>query len=78
MIQSVGQLGSWLGPWAFGLAKDATGSNNVALFCLAAAPALSALLLVLVRHDASASRFDRIAAQRLPTRTPVATRQETL
>jgi ACS family tartrate transporter-like MFS transporter len=78
MIQSVGQLGSWLGPWAFGLAKDATGSNNFALFCLAAAPALSALLLVLVGHDASASRFDRIAAQKLPTRTPVATRQETL
>jgi ACS family tartrate transporter-like MFS transporter len=51
MIQSTGQLGSWLGPWAFGLLKDATGSNNFALLCLAAAPAISALLLVLVGHD---------------------------
>jgi len=50
MIQSVGQLGSWLGPWAFGLVKDATGSNNAALLCLAAAPALSAVLVVLVGH----------------------------
>ena len=50
LIQSVGQLGAWLGPWAFGLIKQASGSNNVALFCLAAAPALSALLVVLVGH----------------------------
>jgi nitrate/nitrite transporter NarK len=50
MIQSVGQLGAWLGPWVFGLVKDGTGSNNVALLCLAAAPALSAVLVVLVGH----------------------------
>jgi MFS transporter, ACS family, tartrate transporter len=50
MIQSVGQLGAWLGPWAFGLIKQGTGSNNVALLCLAAAPALSAVLVVLVGH----------------------------
>ena len=52
MIQSVGQLGAWLGPWAFGLIKQSTGSNNVALLCLAAAPALSAVLVVLVGHTA--------------------------
>lgn len=51
MIQSMGQLGSLLGPWAFGLIKDASGSNNVALLCLAVAPAISALLILLVRHD---------------------------
>jgi cyanate permease len=51
MIQSIGQLGSWLGPWGFGLVKDASGSNNIALLCLAAAPALSAVLVVLVGHD---------------------------
>ncbi len=51
MIQSVGQLGSWLGPTAFGWIRQASGSDGTALFCLAAAPALSALLVVLVRHD---------------------------
>ena len=50
LIQSVGQLGSWLGPWAFGWIKQETGSNNLALLCLAAAPALSALLVILVGH----------------------------
>jgi MFS transporter, ACS family, tartrate transporter len=50
LIQSVGQLGAWLGPWAFGWIKQESGSNNVALFCLAAAPALSALLVVMVGH----------------------------
>ncbi len=51
MIQSVGQLGSWLGPSAFGWIKQASGSDSTALFCLAAAPALSALLIVAVGHD---------------------------
>jgi len=55
MIQSVGQLGSWLGPWAFGFIRDASGSNSVALLCLAIAPMLSAVLVVLVGHN---SRFD--------------------
>ena len=50
LIQSVGQLGSWLGPWAFGWLKQESGSNDVALLCLAAAPAISALLVVLVGH----------------------------
>jgi cyanate permease len=51
LIQSFGQLGSWLGPWAFGLVKDASGSNNFALFCLAAAPMISAALVVLIGHN---------------------------
>jgi MFS transporter, ACS family, tartrate transporter len=55
MIQSVGQLGSWLGPWAFGYIRDTSGSNNVALLCLATAPMLSAVLVVLVGLN---SRFD--------------------
>jgi MFS transporter, ACS family, tartrate transporter len=61
LIQSVGQLGSWLGPWAFGWIKQASGSNNVALFCLAAAPALSALLVVLVGHGGDRPRPGKMA-----------------
>jgi MFS transporter, ACS family, tartrate transporter len=57
MIQSVGQFGSLLGPWAFGLIHDASGSTDVALLCLATAPALSALLVILVKHDPRTERM---------------------
>ena len=51
LIQSVGQLGSWLGPWAFGTIKQANGSN-VALLSLAVAPVLSAVLVIIAsRHS---------------------------
>lgn len=65
MIQSVGQLGSLLGPWAFGFLKDTTGSNNFALLCLAVAPALSAILVVLVGQDDNTRGSRRIATDKL-------------
>jgi MFS family permease len=51
MISAVGSLGGWFGPWAFGLIKDMSGSDQTALLCLAAAPLISAILVVLVGHD---------------------------
>jgi ACS family tartrate transporter-like MFS transporter len=66
LIQSVGQLGAWLGPWAFGWIKQASGSNNFALFCLAAAPALSALLVVLVGRAGDRPRPGSAAAKSGP------------
>jgi MFS family permease len=51
MINSIGQLGGWFGPWVFGLVKDATGSDNIALLCLAAGPIISSVALVVVGHD---------------------------
>ena len=51
MIISVGNIGGWLGPTVFGLVKDATGSDNVALFCLAAAPVISSIAIFLAGHD---------------------------
>ena len=51
MINSLGNLGGWFGPWVYGLVKDATGSTDLALLCLAAGPIISAVVLVLVGHD---------------------------
>jgi MFS family permease len=58
LINAVGNLGGFLGPYMFGLIKDATGgSNMVALLALAAAPVVSAVVLVCLGHD---RRLERI------------------
>jgi len=57
MINAVGNLGGWIGPWAFGLVKDATGSDNIALLCMALGPIVSAIAVVLAGHD---RRLERI------------------
>jgi nitrate/nitrite transporter NarK len=59
MINAIGALGGWLGPWVFGLIKDATGSNNIALACLALAPVASALIIIIVGHDRRMERIPR-------------------
>lgn len=54
-INMLSQLGAFLGPYGWGLAKDATGSFQFALIALALiALAMSALLLV-IRRDARGS-----------------------
>jgi MFS family permease len=57
MINSIGNLGGFVGPWVFGLVKDASGSDNVALLVLAAAPLISVIALVAAGHD---RRLERI------------------
>jgi MFS family permease len=61
MINAIGNLGGWLGPWMFGLVKDATGSDSIALLCLALAPVMSAVVILLVGHD---RRLERIPPRR--------------
>ena len=51
MINAVGNLGGFLGPYAFGLVKDSTGSDTVGLLALAAAPVISAIVLLALGHD---------------------------
>jgi len=46
LINALAGLGGWLGPTMFGVVKDATGSDNVALLVLAALPLVSALAVV--------------------------------
>ncbi len=58
LINAVGNLGGFLGPYMFGLIKDATGGSDViALLAIGAAPVISALVLVLLGHD---RRLERI------------------
>ena len=57
LINSVANLGGWIGPWVFGLVKDATGSDNVALLCLALAPIIGSIAVIMAGHD---RRLERI------------------
>jgi len=41
----------------YGLVKDAAGSDNIALLCLALAPIVTAVLVLVVGHD---RRLERI------------------
>jgi MFS transporter, ACS family, tartrate transporter len=61
LINSVGNLGGFLGPYMFGLIKDATGGSDLlALLAIAAAPIVSAVVLVSLGHD---RRLERIPPQ---------------
>ncbi len=57
LINAVANLGGWLGPSVFGLVKDATGSNDMALLSLALAPVISAIAVLIAGHD---RRLERI------------------
>ena len=60
LINSVGNLGGFLGPYMFGLIKDATGGSDlIALLAIAAAPVVSAVVLVALGHD---RRLERVPA----------------
>jgi MFS family permease len=61
MINAIGNLGGWLGPSVYGIVKDATGSDSIGLLCLALAPVVTAIAVLLVRHD---SRLERIPSRR--------------
>ena len=61
MINAVGNLGGWLGPYMFGLVKDMTGSDNSGLLALAFAPIISAICLVLAGHD---RRLEQVPTKR--------------
>jgi ACS family tartrate transporter-like MFS transporter len=60
LINSVGNLGGFLGPYMFGLVKDATGSDTVGLLAIAIAPVISAIVLFALGHD---RRLERIPSK---------------
>jgi MFS transporter, ACS family, tartrate transporter len=63
LINSVGNLGGFLGPYMFGMIKDATGGSDlVALLAIAAAPVVSAVVLVSLGHDRRLERIPGHAA----------------
>jgi len=51
LINSVGNLGGFLGPYMFGLIKDHTGSDMTALLALAGAPVLCTVILLAMGRD---------------------------
>jgi ACS family tartrate transporter-like MFS transporter len=57
MINAVGNLGGWLGPSVYGLIKDATGSADIGLLCLAIGPLITAIAVVLAGHDRRLERM---------------------
>jgi MFS family permease len=56
MVNGIGMLGGWVGPWIFGLVKDASGSDNRALLCLALAPLFSAVTVIVAGHGLRPAR----------------------
>jgi MFS family permease len=57
LINAGNALGGWLGPTVFGLVKDATGNDNMALLSLALAPVISAVAVIVVGHDRRTERM---------------------
>jgi MFS family permease len=57
MINAIGNLGGWLGPSVYGMVKDATGSSNLGLLCLAVGPLVAAIAVIAAGHD---SRLERM------------------
>jgi len=57
VINAIGNLGGWLGPSVYGIIKDATGSTDLSLLCMAIGPLLTALCIVLAGHDRRSERM---------------------
>lgn len=58
LINAVGNLGSFAGPYAVGWIKEATGSFTLGLIVVAVGVLLSGVIAVLVGHDARAEHGD--------------------
>jgi MFS transporter, ACS family, tartrate transporter len=62
LINSIGNLGGFFGPYAIGWVKDATGATTLALVALAACYIMAGLVTLLLGHD---TRME-MAASRVP------------
>jgi ACS family tartrate transporter-like MFS transporter len=63
LINALGNLGGFFGPYIFGLVRDATGNFTLALIAIAMGPVMSAVVVVFLGHD---RRLEHI-----PSRSPV-------
>jgi len=57
MINAIGNLGGWLGPSVSGIIKDATGSTDLSLLCMAIGPLVTAICVVAAGHDRRSERM---------------------
>ena len=51
LINSIGNLGGFVGPYAIGWIKDATGETTLGLVVLAACLLISGIVILLIGHD---------------------------
>jgi nitrate/nitrite transporter NarK len=51
LINSIGNLGGFVGPYAIGWIKDATGEITLGLVVLAAGPIMAGVVTFLMGHD---------------------------
>ena len=73
LINSVGNLGGFVGPYLVGLMKDATGSTDGGLITLAVILALGAFLATRVAHDPALERAPRESSGRFTRAETAAT-----
>jgi nitrate/nitrite transporter NarK len=59
LVNSVGNLGGFVGPYLVGLMKDATGSTDGGLLTLAVILAVGSVLATRVAHDPAVERARR-------------------
>jgi ACS family tartrate transporter-like MFS transporter len=65
LINALGNLGGFFGPYVFGLIKDATGGSfTVALMVIALGPIMSALVVLALGHD---PRLEHIPGRQVET-----------
>jgi D-galactonate transporter len=72
LVNSIGNLGGFVGPYLVGLMKDATGSTDGGLIALAAILAVGSFVATRVAHDPALERAPRSGGGGRFTRTEVA------
>ncbi|MBV8890044.1 MAG: MFS transporter [Alphaproteobacteria bacterium] len=60
LINALGNLGGFFGPYVFGLVRDATGNFSFGLLAIACGPVMSAIVVLLLGHD---RRLEHIPAR---------------
>ncbi len=58
LINAVGNLGGFIGPYAMGLIRDATGNFKLGLFAIACGALMAGIVVLLLGHD---RRLERVA-----------------
>jgi nitrate/nitrite transporter NarK len=72
LINSIGNLGGFVGPYLVGLMKDATGSTDGGLVTLAVILLFGAFLATRVTHDPAVERAPREGTHRFRRTEPAA------
>jgi nitrate/nitrite transporter NarK len=65
LINALGNVGGFAGPFAIGWIKDATGSFTWGLLAVAGSVLLTGILALLIGHDSAAEHGDPVAARGL-------------